>query len=429
MSSTPSWVTSRPANWRAVPFRHLYRRTKRIGYEHETLLSVYRDHGVVDKSSRSDNFNNASEDLGLYQLVDVGDLAINKMKAWQGSVAVSPIRGIVSPAYFVYAPTHHEHSGYLHYLLRSAEYTRLYQLYSKGIRVNQWDLDPSVHGSMPVLLPPLEEQRRIAEFLDRETAQIDELIVKQEQLISTLAERQAELRLRAVTQGLRDGVSLVESGVPWLGKSPEHWTIGGLGRRVRVTSGFPFKSDEFSDEENDWRLLRGINIGPQRIKWDETVYWARSDLDGLNDFELEVGDVVLGLDRPVVSDGVRVARLEDGDVPALLLQRVARVRPSHGLDVEFLVLLLSSRMFVDYLAPIFTGVSVPHMSPDQLKQFTVAFPPIAEQREIAAYVRSAERQTAELIHAARRFVETLQERRQALISAAVTRQIDVGGAS
>lgn len=113
------WLGEVPGHWAEKPLWTLFRRTKRVGFADETLLSVYRDFGVIPKSSRDDNFNKESEDLGLYQLVHPGDLVINKMKAWQGSVAVSGFRGIVSPAYFVYEALHKENSRYLHYLMRS----------------------------------------------------------------------------------------------------------------------------------------------------------------------------------------------------------------------------------------------------------------------------------------------------------------------
>jgi type I restriction enzyme, S subunit len=148
----------------------MFRRTKRTGHASEPLLSVYRDFGVIYKASRDDNFNKPSDDLGLYQLVEPGDLAINKMKAWQGSVAISEIRGIVSPAYFVYKSLHVENNEYLHYLFRSAQYVAGYFSISKGIRINQWDLEPEYHSRLPVLMPPPDEQRVIAAFLDRETA-------------------------------------------------------------------------------------------------------------------------------------------------------------------------------------------------------------------------------------------------------------------
>ena len=136
------WLGEVPRHWALRPLCALFRRLKRTDFPDEQLLSVYRDFGVVSKDSRDDNFNKASDDLSAYQLVEPGDLVINKMKAWQGSVAVSNLRGIVSPAYFTYFATHTECSRYLHYLMRSLPYIACYQTMSKGIRINQWDLEP-----------------------------------------------------------------------------------------------------------------------------------------------------------------------------------------------------------------------------------------------------------------------------------------------
>lgn len=173
-----------PTQWRVVPFWSLFRRSKSIGHADEELLSVYRDHGVIPTSSRDDNHNKPSEDLSGYQLVTEGALVTNKMKAWQGSIAISRYRGIVSPAYYVYQPLSEEHDQFLHYLLRSEPYIALYQRISKGVRVSQWDLEHEALRTIPVPLPDLTTQKQIADFLDTETARIDALIEKKQQVLA-----------------------------------------------------------------------------------------------------------------------------------------------------------------------------------------------------------------------------------------------------
>lgn len=122
--------------WEIVPLKYLFRRQKVLGTGDEQLLSIYRDHGVIPKDSRSDNFNKASDDLSKYQVVQRGDLVINKMKAWQGSVAISDLDGIISPAYFVYRPIRDLNLRYAHYLLRSELYFQYYASISTGVRPN-----------------------------------------------------------------------------------------------------------------------------------------------------------------------------------------------------------------------------------------------------------------------------------------------------
>ena len=114
-----------------------------------------------------------------------------------------------------------------------------------------------------------------------------------------------------------------DSGVEWLGNVPEHWEVGKCGFYLTVLSGFAFPSAGFSGDASNAKLLRGINVGVSKLKWDETVYWQRMEGDDLDIYELTAGDVVIGKDRPEIGDGMRVAKVTPSDLPCLLLQRVA----------------------------------------------------------------------------------------------------------
>ena len=163
-----SVLESAPSHWERRPRWTLIRRRDVTNRPYAQLLSVYRDYGVVPKDSRDDNFNKPSEDLSMYRYVRAGDLVLNKMKTWQGSLAVSQYEGIVSPAYYVCSLSADVDSRFAHHLLRSTPYIHLYQAASQGIRPNQWDLPFEEFQRIPLSLPPLNEQRRIADFLDTE---------------------------------------------------------------------------------------------------------------------------------------------------------------------------------------------------------------------------------------------------------------------
>ncbi|MBJ3763863.1 restriction endonuclease subunit S [Maribius pontilimi] len=182
-----------PDHWPVVPFWSLYKKTKQTGQPDEELLSVYRDYGVIPKSSRDDNRNVESEDLSGYQLVKKRWLVTNKMKAWQGSIAVSKFQGIVSPAYFVYEPLHQENDDYIHFLLRSQLYTSIYGRISKGVRIGQWDLEHEALRTVPIALPPLSEQADIVANIRVEIKKIDELIEVAGGLKAAMASREGAL--------------------------------------------------------------------------------------------------------------------------------------------------------------------------------------------------------------------------------------------
>lgn len=193
------WLGEVPEHWDQKPFHSLYKRVKITNRPKERLLSVYREYGVIPKDSRDDNHNVASEDLSPYQFVDKNYLVVNKMKAWQGSLAISEYKGIVSPAYFIYQPKYNYHHQYFHYLMRSIFYIQTYKNISKGIRVGQWDLDDYQFNRIKILLPPNKEQIEIVNYIKEENAKINILIQKQTTLIEKLKEYRASIICHAVT--------------------------------------------------------------------------------------------------------------------------------------------------------------------------------------------------------------------------------------
>ncbi|WP_283593056.1 restriction endonuclease subunit S [Limosilactobacillus galli] len=217
------WIGKIPQNWLTSKIKfYLYRREPR-NPGNMPVLSVYRDYGVVPKDSRNDNHNVTSYDTSNYKYVTIGDLVINKMKAWQGSLAVSAYTGIVSPAYYVY---HFKNTSlnrkYFHYLIRNC-YKDEFKRLSTGIRDGQWDLQSYDFENTTILIPPLKEQQLIIEFLDKKCGQIDKLLVRINDEIERLKVYRNSLIIRTVTKGLDLNVSMKDSGIDWVGKIPKQW--------------------------------------------------------------------------------------------------------------------------------------------------------------------------------------------------------------
>ena len=288
-------------------------------------------------------------------------------------------------------------------------------------------LNYSQISAIRIPIPPVDERCSIAAFLDRETAKIDALTAEYRTLIDLLKEKRQGVISQAVTKGLDPTVPMKDSGVEWLGEVPEHWRVGKCGFYLAILSGFAFPSVGFSDDETDTKLLRGINVGVSRLKWDETVYWQRSPDDGMEIYEMRADDLVIGMDRPLISEGIRVAKVKETDLPCLLLQRVASLKVGGQINADYLLGLLSSEMFVAHFSPDTTGVSVPHISPELISNFVIPVPPVTEQDAIVeiASIETAKLDT--LTAEAEQAIALLQERRTALISAAVTGKIDVRG--
>ena len=194
------WIGDIPKEWEISLLKYSIRWKSEKGQPNATVLSLYRDYGVIPKDSRDDNHNVTSLDTSSYKVVAVGDFVINKMKAWQGSMAVSEYEGIVSPAYHVCEITNKNISKkYFHHLLRNHLYLPEYARLSTGMRIGQWDLGFDDFKNIPFIIPLLEEQEEIVEYIENGLSQYDTLIAKKEQIVSELESYKKSLIYEYVT--------------------------------------------------------------------------------------------------------------------------------------------------------------------------------------------------------------------------------------
>ena len=193
------WVGTIPKHWIVEKIKyHLQRKEPRNPGDVQ-VLSVYREYGVIPKDSRDDNHNVTSEDTSKYKYVKPGNLVINKMKAWQGSLAISEYEGIVSPAYFIYHFIDDVfNKKYFHYLIRSC-YKDEFRRISTGIREGQWDLPSRDFENELVLIPPKNVQNDIVNYLDSKCSEIDAIIQTKKEQLDVLAEYKKSLIYEYVT--------------------------------------------------------------------------------------------------------------------------------------------------------------------------------------------------------------------------------------
>ena len=193
------WIGDIPAHWLVEKVKFHLQRNEPRNPGDKQVLSVYREYGVIPKDSRDDNHNVTSEDTSNYKYVVPGNLVINKMKAWQGSMGVSEYEGIVSPAYFIYKFTDNQiMPKYLHYLFRSC-YKDEFRRISGGIREGQWDLSPYEFSNTLLLISPTDEQNRIVSYIDARISEIEFAITEKKQQIETIEEYKKSLIFEYVT--------------------------------------------------------------------------------------------------------------------------------------------------------------------------------------------------------------------------------------
>ena len=198
-NSGMKWIGEVPEHWNISKIKHHLKRNEPRNPGNKIVLSLYREFGIIPKDSRNDNHNVTSDDTSNYKYVRYGDFVVNKMKAWQGSVAVSDYEGIVSPAYYVYNFIDNIFiKKYFHYLLRGC-YKDEFRRLSGGIRIGQWDLPSDALDNVLVLIPSIKEQKEIVEFIDENCTEIDNLIISNEKLIGELENYKKSLIYEYVT--------------------------------------------------------------------------------------------------------------------------------------------------------------------------------------------------------------------------------------
>lgn len=217
-----------------------------------------------------------------------------------------------------------------------------------------------------VALPPtIEEQRRIASILDEQMKAVEE------------ARRAVEAQLKAANLLPNAFLRSVFEG-----EEAQNWQKRKLGTFARVQSGFAFKTDWYVRE--GIRLLRNANIFQGYIDWCDVVKLSDEARPKFASYELNEGDIVLSLDRPLVSNGLKVARLRTDDVPSLLLQRVGRFILNDEIDSNYLYTFLNSDKFINSIKGHDQSLGVPHISPSQVENTEIPIPPtVEEQRKIA----------------------------------------------
>ena len=388
-----------PESWRSVPLWSLFQRVKDVGHPDEEMLSVYCDHGVVRKESRSDNFNKTAENRNIYQLVDAGWLIVNRMKAWQGSLGISPYRGIVSGHYICFRPQHTEDLQFLNYLLRSVVYTAELRQLSRGVRPNQIEIENDGLRVLSVRLPDLRVQRAIASFLDSETARIDALIAKKRRMIALIDQRFGSY--------IRDQLVAVSPVLPL----KRRWTVVDCKHRTPtyVDDGYPVVSPG--------------DVTPGRLELARCHRFV-----GDNDFA-DLADV---LRRPRRGDiiysrnaSIGIAAYVDTDRPFCMGQDVCLIT-SRDQNQLYLSYALNS-IGLDQLELQKIGSTFSRVNVAQIVELSIPTPEVELQRSLARQFDQERRKCDDLVRRLRQQISLLQEHRQALVAAAVTGQMEVPG--
>ncbi|MDC9509386.1 restriction endonuclease subunit S [Pseudoalteromonas sp. Angola-4] len=291
-------------------------------------------------------------------------------------------------------------------------------------------LNQELINNAQLLEPTYEEAENIANFLDHETAIIDTLIEKQQQLIKLLKEKRQAVISHAVTKGIpnkeHSNVPMKDSGVEWLGEVPEHWVVTKLKYLSSIQGGYAFSSDSFTEE--GVQILRIGNVYQNRLALErQPIFVPHKMLNELSDFKVQQNDILMSLTGTLGKRDYGFAIKVEHCDSFLLNQRVAKLLPFDAkVDLDFLINVLWSESYLTQLYSLPSGTKQANLANSDVLGIVVAIPPTKEeQRAIANYLSQKLEYFDRTIEKAQNATLLMQERRTALISAAVTGKIDV----
>ena len=421
------WIGEIPEGWEVSQLKYTIRWKSEKGRPDAPVLSLYRDFGVVPKDSRDDNHNVTSLDTSNYKVVDIGDLVINKMKAWQGSMAVSDYRGIVSPAYHVCSITSNKvNKRYLHHLLRNPAYLPEYARLSTGMRIGQWDLGFDDFKNIPFLIPSLDEQAKIADYLDNGCASLDAILDKTRSSIEEYKKLKQAVITQAVTKGVRCEREMKDSGVEWIGEIPVEWRKTQLRHCATIKSGITLGKSYSKDTVLIERpYLRVANVQGGYVDLNDLATIQVTPDEDLK-YRLHSGDVLMteGGDRDKLGRGC----VWHGEIePCLHQNHVFAVQTNEAVLLpEFLEYLTASdvgRSYFDVTAIKTTNLAC--TSSSKVLAFTIPLPPIEEQIEIVGFIKKRSLELNKLIMKKELLVQELESYKKSLIYEVVTGKREV----
>jgi type I restriction enzyme S subunit len=421
--SGSDWLGEVPSDWSVESIRAVTQLKSKKNQPDLQVLSVYRDYGVILKDSRDDNHNATSLDTSGYKVVNEGDLVVNKMKAWQGSMGVSEHNGIVSPAYITCrVDAERVFPKFLHYLLRSQPYIGVYNALSYGVRVGQWDMHYEDFKHIPLPLPDRDQQQRIANFLDQKTAEIDEAVAKKQRLMELLKEQKSILINQAVTKGLNPDAPMRDSGVEWIGEVPEHWEIMKLIHACSLlVDGTHHSPKSYSD--GSFKYITAKNIKEDGFDFSDISYISEKDHKEIfNRCPAQKNDVLY------IKDGATagIAMINNLTEPFSLLSSVALIRPRLEYFVpNYFKNYLNSETLKSYIRTQIVGGAMTRLTLELISRFKLVTPPLDEQTKIALHCDKVGSEIQSFIFKELSAIEKLNEFKRILISEAVTGKIKI----
>lgn len=409
------WLGEIPSHWEILPNRAIFKERNTRNCTNEELLSVTIKQGVIKQSklledtSKKDSSN---EDKSKYKLVKINDIAYNKMRMWQGAVGVSDYQGIVSPAYIILNPIVGINSKYFHYLYRSSKYIQYSYNYSYGICDDQLSLRYKDFSKMYSIMPPIEEQNKIVNFIEYKEKQINKLINKQKKLINLLEEKKKIAINNVVLKGINKNQTK-KSDIDYIEQIPQSWNIYRLKyvlkeRNIRSTTG----KEELLSVSQKYGIIPTKQIVQKTMQANNLIGYKKVFKNDLIFNKLNPALARFGVSNwdGITSPDFAIYYTDD-----------------KKNNVSYFCHLFKTDNYVAQFKKYATGVGDGFMRlyTNSLFKIKVTVPPFEDQNLIVNEIYNITNNIQTSVSIKQNFIDKLEEYKKNLISFTVTGQIDI----
>lgn len=416
------WIGKIPADWTLQRGKTIFAQRLTKGNQSEILLAATQKYGMLPQSE-VEGVVQVKEDADLQQFrtVHKKDFVIS-LRSFQGGFEYSQYEGVCSPAYQVFYNANPICHNYYRLLFKSDGFIQKMNSMTVGIREGK-NIQYSDFANSLIPVPPINQQHRIADYLDRKCSQIDAIIARQQEVIEKLKAYKLSVITEAVTKGLNPDVPMKDSGVEWIGEIPEDWEISKLKFMGHFVNGYAFPSSSFTTD--GVRVMKIANIQPMEISWIDESYVDISEYDKLPMYRVEQGDLVFALTRPIINGGIKVA-IFDGKEKVLLNQRNAMFKGLSRVLPRWMYYVMQNQMYVQKFALYIDGTGQqPNISTNEISQIEIPIPPIEVQQQVIMKLNEVIASIEKLASLKERVIKRLRNYKKSLIYEVVTGKKEV----
>ena len=404
------WIGEIPVDWNIKRVKAVLceRNESNNPVQTDKILSLTNDRGVIPYEEKGDVGNKSKEDLTGYKLAYPGDIVLNSMNVFIGSVGLSSYFGCVSPVYYMLYPRNKNDSvSFFNYLFQTKELQTKLHGYGNGIMEIRMRIQMSKLNSVQLPVPPSDVQQKIAAYLDRKCSQIDAIIARQKEVIEKLKVYKLSVITETVTKGLNPNVPMKDSGVEWIGEIPEHWEIMRFGWCATIKSNL-VDPDDYADypqispdsiEKNSGRILEYKTVKESGvISWNHLFF---------------KGQIIYSKIRPMLNK-VAIAPFD-----GLCSADMYPIETNN--NTQFFVYMMLSDYFTSQVGLVTENrVKMPKINQKELGAIMVTIPPQSEQETISKYLLEKCSSIDAVIDKKQGLIDKLDDYKKSLIYEVVT---------